>query len=235
MEETPGQTALGRLRAIAIFHFVIFLFPMHLGPLSVLSLLCVMLASTVPASAADSPKAKSSKAEFAYVGGGCFWCTEAAYEMLPGVKSVVSGYAGGHVKNPTYKAVCAGTTGHAEVVRVEFDPAVVSYREIVDFFWNIHDPTTLNRQGADVGTQYRSIILTKDDTQKTIAKESLDAAQAAWGGKIVTEIVPLETFYPAEGYHQNYYRNNPNEGYCRVVIKPKIDKLKKSPAILGKK
>ncbi len=202
--------------------------------LSVAFLFCTMLASTVPA-VADSRPAKSSQTQFAYLGGGCFWCTEAAYEMLPGVKSVVSGYAGGHVKNPSYKAVCAGTTGHAEVVRVEFEPGVVSYREIVDFFWQIHDPTTLNRQGADVGTQYRSIILTQDDAQRTVAKESLDAAQGTWRGRIVTEIVPLETFYPAEGYHQNYFRNNPNEGYCRVVIQPKIEKLKKSPAVVGKK
>lgn len=208
---------------------------MPLGFLSALSLICVMLASTASSAAAASQRAKSSKNEFAYVGGGCFWCTEAAYEMLPGVKAVVSGYAGGHVKNPTYQEVCSGTTDHAEVVQIEFDPGVVSYREILDYFWNIHDPTTLNRQGADVGTQYRSIILTKDDAQRAVAKESLEAAQGAWGGKIVTEIVPLVTFYPAENYHQNYFRNHPNEGYCRVVIKPKIDKLRKSQAVLGKK
>ncbi len=187
-----------------------------------------------PIEAAPSTTA-SSKSEFAYLGGGCFWCAEAAYEMLPGVKSAVSGYAGGHARNPSYREVCTGSTGHAEVVRIEFDPAVVSYREIVDYFWNIHDPTTLNRQGADEGTQYRSIILTTSDAQRAVANESMAAAQASWGGKIVTEVVPLEKFYPAEAYHQDYYRKHPNEGYCQVVIRPKIEKLKKSPAILGRK
>lgn len=226
MEETPGQTALGRLRAIAIFHFVISLFPMHLGPLSVLSLLCVMLASTVPASAADSPKAKSSKAEFAYVGGGCFWCTEAAYEMLPGVKSVVSGYAGGHVKNPTYKAVCAGTTGHAEVAQITFDPAVVSFTEILEVFFTVHDPTTLNRQGNDVGTQYRSAIYYHSPEQKKLAEAAKSAATELWGKPAVTEIAAFDKFYKAEEYHQNYYRDNPNQPYCVYVVGPKVEKFR---------
>lgn len=208
---------------------------MKAGILPLITSLCAMLTTTASPVAAASPAASSTSTEFAYLGGGCFWCTEAAYEMLPGVKSVVSGYAGGHTRKPTYEEVCSGTTGHAEVVRVEFDPAVVTYREIVDYFWNIHDPTTLNRQGADRGTQYRSIILTTDEKQKAVAQASLEAAQPSWGGRIVTEVVPLEVFHPAESYHQNYYRNHPNEGYCRVVIKPKIDKLKKSPAVLGKK
>ncbi len=199
------------------------------------SILFAMSAFSSSPLAAATPQTTPSASEFAYLGGGCFWCTEAAYEMLPGVRAVVSGYAGGHTRNPTYREVCTGSTGHAEVIRIEFDPAVVSYREVVDYFWNIHDPTTLNRQGADEGTQYRSIILTTSDAQRTAAKESMDAAQAAWGGRIITEVVPLEKFYPAESYHQDYYRKHPNEGYCRVVIKPKIDKLKKSPAVLGKK
>ncbi|MBP7143412.1 MAG: peptide-methionine (S)-S-oxide reductase MsrA [Opitutaceae bacterium] len=203
-------------------------------PILAVSLLLSMPAfSTSPLSAASPPTA-STASEFAYLGGGCFWCTEAAYEMLPGVKDVVSGYAGGHDRNPSYREVCTGSTGHAEVVRIEFDPNVTSYRKIVDYFWNIHDPTTLNRQGADEGTQYRSIILTASDGQRAVARESMEAAQTAWGGKIVTEIVPLEKFYPAESYHQDYYRKHPNEGYCQVVIKPKINKLKKSPAVLGK-
>lgn len=181
------------------------------------------------------PMTTEAKTESLVLGGGCFWCTEASYQLLPGVTSVVSGYAGGTAENPTYKEVCSETTGHAEVIRITFDPEKITLRAVLDYFWEIHDPTTLNRQGADVGTQYRSIILTKDDAQRAVAKESLEAAQGAWGGKIVTEIVPLVTFYPAENYHQNYFRNHPNEGYCRVVIKPKIDKLRKSQAVLGKK
>jgi len=178
---------------------------------------------------------KSAGTEFAYVGGGCFWCTEAAYEILPGVKTVVSGYSAGKTKNPTYEDIGTGQTGHAEVIRIEYDPAIIAYREVVDFFWNIHDPTTLNRQGADRGTQYRSIVLTANEAQKPIAEASRTAAQPAWGGKIVTEIVPLEKFYVAEDYHQDYFRKNPHAGYCQVVIKPKIDKLKKNPQVVGKK
>lgn len=180
-------------------------------------------------------KASSAGSEFAYVGGGCFWCTEAAYELLPGVKAAVSGYAGGKTRNPTYEEVCTGTTGHAELIRIEYDPSVITYRQIIDFFWEVHDPTTLNRQGADRGTQYRSIIFTTDEKQRAEAQASLAAAQPAWGGKIVTEIVPLEKFYVAEEYHQDYFRKNPSAGYCQVVIKPKVEKLKKSPQVTGKK
>jgi peptide-methionine (S)-S-oxide reductase len=187
------------------------------------SALLAMLSPT--ATAAPTSTAPS----YAYVGGGCFWCTEAAYELLPGVISVVSGYAGGQIPNPTYKQITTGTTGHAEIIRIEFDPAVVSYRAVLDFFWAIHDPTTLNRQGADEGTQYRSIILTTFDGERTTAEASRAAAQPGWGNRIVTEIVPLERFYEAEEYHQDYFRKNPNAGYCRVVIKPKLDKLKKHP------
>ncbi|HRE81036.1 MAG TPA: peptide-methionine (S)-S-oxide reductase MsrA [Opitutaceae bacterium] len=180
-------------------------------------------------------KGSSAGSEFAYVGGGCFWCTEAAYELLPGVKAAVSGYAGGKTRNPTYEEVCTGTTGHAELIRIEYDPSVITYRQIIDFFWEVHDPTTLNRQGADRGTQYRSIIFTTDEKQRSEAQASLAAAQPAWGGKIVTEIVPLEKFYVAEEYHQDYFRKNPSAGYCQVVIKPKVEKLKKSPQVTGKK
>ncbi len=162
------------------------------------------------------------------LGGGCFWCTEAAYKLIPGVTSVVSGYAAGHVDNPTYHEVCSGTTGHAEVIRITFDPAVVSLDALLDFFWKIHDPTTLNRQGADTGTQYRSIILYADEAQKTAAEASRDRANPGWGGRIVTAIEPLGVFYPAEDYHQDYFARNPHAGYCQAVIRPKIEKLRRA-------
>jgi peptide-methionine (S)-S-oxide reductase len=165
--------------------------------------------------------------ETATLGGGCFWCTEAIYEMLPGVKSVTSGYAGGQKENPTYKEVCSGTTGHAEVIQIQFDPKVISYERLLETFWEAHDPTTLNRQGADVGTQYRSIILYHNEAQKVAAEKSKAEAQAKFRDPIVTEIVPFTKFHPAEGYHQDYYRNRPNEGYCRVVIRPKVEKFEK--------
>lgn len=179
--------------------------------------------------------ATPTKTEFLVVGGGCFWCTEAAYELVPGVKAVVSGYAGGSVPNPTYKQITTGRTGHAEVIRIDYDPAQVSLETLLDFFWDIHDPTTLNRQGADEGPQYRSIILYADETQKAAAQASLARANPGWGGRIVTELVPLKTFYEAEEYHQDYYKKNPDAGYCRVVIRPKLEKLKKSPTVTGGK
>lgn len=188
--------------------------------------LCLLM--TTDLSAADR------KNETLVVGGGCFWCTEAAYELIPGVKSVISGYAGGSRANPTYEQVCEGTTGHAEVIRITFDPDEVSLDTLLDFFWEIHDPTTLNRQGADVGTQYRSVILYANEAQKIAAEASLARANPAWGGKIVTELAPLARFYRAEEDHQDYYRNNPGAGYCRVVIKPKLDKLKKLPVVNAK-
>ncbi|MBE2179431.1 MAG: peptide-methionine (S)-S-oxide reductase MsrA [Chthoniobacterales bacterium] len=161
----------------------------------------------------------------ATLGGGCFWCVEAVYERLPGVLSVTSGYAGGHTPNPTYEQVCSGDTGHAEVVRIEFDPATVSYGKLIDLFWDAHDPTTLNRQGADTGTQYRSIILTENDEQARIARESKDRAQSKFKSPIVTEIVPLDKFHPAEQKHQNFYRQNPSHPYNQAVIAPKLRKL----------
>ena len=171
-----------------------------------------------------------SNQAIATLGGGCFWCLEAIYQDIKGVQKVVSGYAGGHVANPTYKAVCAETTGHAEVVQITFDPDVISYEDILFIFWRIHDPTTLNRQGADVGTQYRSIILTHNETQRQSAERSLMEADTAdlWSNPIVTEIVPLTTFYEAEGYHQNYYNDNGNQPYCRFVIDPKVKKFRKA-------
>jgi peptide-methionine (S)-S-oxide reductase len=165
--------------------------------------------------------------ELATLGGGCFWCTEAIYQMLPGVKSVKSGYAGGQKENPTYKEVCTGQTGHAEVIQIEYDPKVVSYEKIIETFWDAHDPTTLNRQGNDAGTQYRSIILYSSPAQKAAAEKSRAEAQKNFNSPIVTEIVPLTKFYVAEGYHQDYYRSNPNQGYCRAIIKPKVEKFEK--------
>ncbi len=168
----------------------------------------------------------AAKTESLVLGGGCFWCTEAAYEMLPGVKAVVSGYAGGKTSNPTYKEIGTGRTGHAEVIKIDFDPEVVSLETLLDFFWDAHNPTTLNQQGADIGTQYRSIILYADDAQKAAAIKSRDTAQETFRDPIVTELSSLKKFWEAEGYHQDYYANNPNAGYCQYVIAPKIKKLK---------
>lgn len=163
--------------------------------------------------------------EKATLAGGCFWCIEAVYKRISGVVSVTSGYAGGHVSNPTYKEVCTGQTGHAEVVQIEFDPTIISYEQILDLFWEAHDPTTLNRQGADVGTQYRSAIYYHNDEQRKRAQESKEKAQAKFSDPIVTEISELDNFYPAEEYHQDYFDLNPQAGYCRVVIEPKLKKL----------
>lgn len=165
------------------------------------------------------------KTEKATLGGGCFWCVEAVYETLPGILSVTSGYAGGPTENPTYEDICTGKTGHAEVVQIEYEPAKISYEKIVDLFWEAHDPTTLNRQGADTGTQYRSIILTADDAQEKIAEESKARAQAKFKSPIVTEIVPLVKFYPAEDYHQDFYRENPMHPYNLAVTRPKLKKF----------
>ena len=169
----------------------------------------------------------SPKLESAVFGGGCFWCLDAQFKLINGVKSVLSGYAGGTTKNPTYEQVCSETTGHAEVIQVEFDPAVVSYEDLLRKFFRAHDPTTLNRQGPDVGTSYRSIILYKDEKQKAIAEKVKAEAQKLWPDPIVTEIVPLNTFYTAEDYHQDYFAKNPDQGYCRVVVAPKVKKFEK--------
>ncbi len=165
--------------------------------------------------------------ETATLGGGCFWCTQAVFEMLPGVTSVTCGYAGGTKENPTYKEVCTGNTGHAEVIQIKYDPSVISYEKLLETFWEEHDPTTLNSQGPDHGTQYRSIILYSTEAQKAAAEKSKAEAQKNFRRPIVTEIVPLAKFYPAEGYHQEYYRDNPNQPYCRMVIRPKVEKFEK--------
>jgi peptide-methionine (S)-S-oxide reductase len=160
------------------------------------------------------------------LGGGCFWCVEAVYERIPGVQSVESGYAGGSTPNPTYEQVCDGNTGHAEVAQLTYDPSKVTLEEILELFWRAHDPTTLNRQGADAGTQYRSVIFYENEKQKEIAEKSKNTAQKEFSVPIVTEIKPLEKFYKAENYHQDYYKNNPNAPYCSFVIRPKLKKLK---------
>jgi peptide-methionine (S)-S-oxide reductase len=167
--------------------------------------------------------------EVATLGSGCFWCTEAFFLPVKGIKSVVSGYSGGKVKNPTYKEVCSGLTGHAEVIQVTFDPTIISYSEILEIFWNTHDPTTLNKQGADEGTQYRSVIYFHNDEQKKIAedyKTQLNQS-AVFKHPVVTEISPFTVFYPAENYHQNYFELNPTQGYCAYVIRPKVEKFRK--------
>ena len=168
-----------------------------------------------------------TRTETATLAGGCFWCLEAVYEQLRGVEAVVNGYTGGHVANPTYEQVCTERTGHAEAVQVVYDPAVVSYRDLVRLFFQIHDPTTLNRQWPDVGTQYRSAVYWRDEGQRAAAEEELEAAREIWDDPIVTEIAPLEAFYAAEEYHQQYFRKNPFQGYCQAIIAPKVAKLRK--------
>ena len=170
-----------------------------------------------------------ANSEVATLAGGCFWCLEAAFQDLRGVQQVVSGYAGGHVPHPSYKQVCTGTTGHAEVVQITFDPAVVSFADLLHVFFTIHDPTTLNRQGEDVGTQYRSAIFYHTPEQTATAERVIRELQAehVWDAPVVTELAPLTAFYPAEEYHRDYYRRNPNQGYCRAVIAPKVAKIRK--------
>ena len=171
--------------------------------------------------------------EFATLGGGCFWCVEAVYLRVSGVLSVKPGYAGGHTKDPTYEEVCSGSTGHAEVARIEYDPKIITYDQILNVFWQAHDPTTVNRQGNDVGTQYRSVIYYHNDQQKVIADNSKASADRSkyWSDPIVTEIERLENYSEAEDYHHNYYNNNPSQPYCIFVIKPKLDKLEKQKLI----
>jgi peptide-methionine (S)-S-oxide reductase len=179
----------------------------------------------------ETKAAGTNQFETAYLGGGCFWCMEAVFERLPGVVAVTSGFAGGTTENPTYQEVCTETTGHAEVTKIDFDPARISYARVLEVFWQAHDPTTLNRQGADEGTSYRSIILYTGEKQKLFAEKSKLQTQNDFRSPIVTEIVPLKKFYPAEDYHQAYYDNNSNAGYCQVVITPKLEKLEHKKVI----
>jgi peptide-methionine (S)-S-oxide reductase len=172
---------------------------------------------------------KRPELEKATFGAGCFWCVEAVFLNIKGVEHVEPGYSGGFIKNPAYREVCNGTTGHAEVARIEFDPKIISFEELLEVFWKTHDPTTLNRQGADVGTQYRSAVFYHNENQKTIAEKSKKQLESSgyFSKPIVTEISPLKNYYPAEDYHKNYYQNNPDQPYCRIVIDPKIQKLRK--------
>ncbi|TCJ14809.1 peptide-methionine (S)-S-oxide reductase [Rubrobacter taiwanensis] len=167
--------------------------------------------------------------EVATLGGGCFWCIEAVFDELRGVEKVESGYSGGRIENPTYEQVCTGMTGHAEVVQVTFDPEEVSYREILEVFFSVHDPTTKDRQGPDVGPQYRSVIFHHDEEQKRVAEEVISdlEARGIWEDPIVTELAPFEAFYRAEAYHQDYFRNNPDQPYCRLVVAPKVAKFRR--------
>lgn len=174
--------------------------------------------------------AAQTKTESLVLGGGCFWCTEAAYELLPGVKSVVSGYAGGHVPNPTYEQIGTKKTGHAEVIKIDYDPTVVTLDKLLEFFWQVHNPTQVGGQGNDHGPQYRSIILFADAAQKAAAEKSKAAAAKVFRDPLTTELGPLEKFWPAEEYHQDYFRRNPNAGYCSYVIAPKVKKLKQAIA-----
>lgn len=185
----------------------------------------VMSDTTLAAAAADSLQPHVNT-EIATLGGGCFWCVEAIFQDLKGVSKVESGYSGGSVANPSYREVCNGTTGHAEVIQVTFDPAVIGFRDILEVFFTVHDPTTLNRQGNDVGTQYRSAIFYHSPEQKTIAEEVKKSAQEIWDDPIVTEIAPFGKFYKADLYHQNYYKDNQNQPYCAFVITPKVKKFR---------
>ena len=170
----------------------------------------------------------TGRREVATLGGGCFWCTEAVFDDLKGVESVESGYSGGRRENPTYEQVCSGATGHAEVIQITFDPQVVSFKQILEVFFTVHDPTTLNRQGADVGTQYRSVIFYHDEEQRRVAEEVIKEldAQRLWDAPIVTELAPFEKFYVAEDYHQEYFRLNGSQPYCRMVVAPKVAKFR---------
>jgi peptide-methionine (S)-S-oxide reductase len=170
-----------------------------------------------------------NKTEITTLGGGCFWCVEAVFQRIDGVLNVIPGYAGGHVNNPSYREICTGKTGHAEVARIEFDPNIISYKQLLNVFWQAHDPTTLNKQGADIGTQYRSVIFYHSEEQKAVAEKSIKSANESkyWPNPIQTEITEINSYTDAEDYHDNYYNENPNQPYCQFVIKPKLDKLEK--------
>ena len=189
--------------------------------------LLALAALLIGATLGFSQAMKTNTTELATFGAGCFWCVEAVFETTEGVKSVTSGYAGGKTENPTYQDICTGTTGHAEVAQIEFDPKIISFETLLDLLWQAHDPTTLNRQGADSGTQYRSAIFYHNDAQKQAAEKSKKAAATLFSKPIVTEIVPLTKFYKAENYHQDYFRNHQTAPYCAAVIRPKLDKLEK--------
>jgi peptide-methionine (S)-S-oxide reductase len=199
---------------------------MHVRPF--ITSLFLTLAMTLSAEAKPA-----SKTESATFGGGCFWCTEAVFQRVPGIIKSVSGYSGGRTQNPTYEDICSHGTGHAEVIQVEFDPAVISYEKVLEIFFESHDPTTLNRQGADEGDQYRSVIFYHNEEQHQSALKARAAAQKDYADPIVTEVSPLKKFWRAEDYHQDYFNQHPNQGYCTFVIKPKVAKLQKK-GVIGK-
>ncbi|MDX2226004.1 MAG: peptide-methionine (S)-S-oxide reductase MsrA [Verrucomicrobiae bacterium] len=191
-----------------------------------LLLLTTLILTLFPGPAMNAESKKSTPTASLVLGGGCFWCTEAVMELQPGVLDVVSGYAGGKNPNPSYEEVCTGKSGHAEVIKIDYDPSKTSIEKLLEVFWKTHDPTTLNRQGADTGTQYRSVVYYSTDAEKAEIEKSRTEAQKQFFNKIVTEISPLPTFYPAEAYHQDYFRNNPGQGYCKAVIAPKVKKAR---------
>lgn len=217
----------------------------------ILSFLSLAFAMSSPLIAADLPKSEASTSSVAVVGGGCFWCVESTYKLIPGIKKLTSGYAGGKTKNPTYEDICTGDTGHAEVVKVEFDPAVLNYRKVIDLFFEMHDPTTVTKedmikhgkflpkgtpyQGNDYGTQYRSIILYANEAEKKDAEAAKAAAQKDWKDPIATEIVKQTDFYPAEEYHQDFAKRNPFQGYVMGVVQPKTEKFKHKLEAKGEK
>lgn len=211
-----------RLRSSLLSLFVLFVMPVQFGCVTAFTPSDPMSAPTT------QPDLPPANREFAVLAGGCFWCTEAIYAEMIGVDHVESGYTGGHIKNPGYREICTGRTGHAEAVRITYDPAVVGFGELLEVFWRTHDPTTLNRQGADVGTQYRSAIFPQDEEQERLARASLAAAEEAglWDAPIVTTIEPAAPFYVAEDYHQDYFANNPDQGYCVAVVGPKVQKFR---------
>ena len=196
-----------------------------LRKLGVALILIAILATTDLLSNSTMHPQTPAKEDIATLGGGCFWCLEAVYEQLEGVHEVTSGYMGGTLENPSYEAVCSGRSEHAEVVQIRYNPAIISYAQLLDWFWDIHNPTSLNRQGADVGTQYRSVIFYHNDTQKNTAQDALKAIQQQFDKPIVTELSQASTYYKAEAYHQNYYARNSSAGYCQFVIRPKLEKL----------
>lgn len=206
---------------------------------TVLILLSLLLFSCngqeIKTNLSKNQKMNNKNLEYITFGGGCFWCVESCFNMLKGVKSATSGYAGGHTENPTYEEVCSGTTGHAEVVQLAYDPEIISYSQLMDIFFFLHDPTQLNRQGNDVGTQYRSVIFYKNEAEKEKAEEAMKVSESSgrWKGEYVTELAPLEKFWPAEQYHQGYYQENPTQPYCSAVVGPKIAKFKKHYAPMG--
>ena len=202
---------------------------------SFLALFVLLISSSTPSKVGDFSEKQNQLSPMntkeIVLGGGCFWCVEAVYELIEGVVSVESGYAGGKVPNPTYREVTSGLTGHAEVVKITYDPDKISFEQLVDEFWHVHDPTTLNQQGNDKGTQYRSVIYYQNDEEKAIIDVSLLRGQQLWPNPIVTEVLPMPIYYPGEAYHQDYFRNNPSQGYCVYVVEPKVAKFKKSTTL----